>query len=298
MTAMSQRTLSDLNACSKDDFVTALANIFEYSPWIAEQAASARPFAGVTQLFAAMKAAVDGAAPELRLALIKAHPDLANKTQRAAGLTTESSAEQNSVGLDRLSDAEYEAFERVNNAYREKFGFPYIVCVRRHTKDSILRDFERRLPNDLTTEVATSIAEICRIAALRVDQLVNSDDRLPVHGWLSTHVLDTHSGKPAAGVPVELVELSALGENRVVMRTRTNHDGRTDQPLIGGRPVPIGNYELRFNVAGYFASRNVPLSDPPFLDSIPLRFSVAEPEGHLHVPLLVTPWSYATYRGS
>jgi OHCU decarboxylase len=110
---MSQNKLSDLNAGSKGDFVAALANVFEYSPWIAEQAAVARPFAGVTQLFDAMKAAVDHAAPELRLALIKAHPDLADKTQRAAGLTEESSAEQNSLGLDRLSDAEYEAFERV-----------------------------------------------------------------------------------------------------------------------------------------------------------------------------------------
>src|SRR5580698_6062831 len=115
---MSQKKLADLNACSKDDFVAALANIFEYSPWIAEHAAAARPFAGVTPLFEAMKSAVDRAAPELRLALIKAHPDLADKTQRAAGLTAESSAEQNSLGLDRLSDAEYEAFERVNNAYR------------------------------------------------------------------------------------------------------------------------------------------------------------------------------------
>src|ERR1700681_3316439 len=203
---MSQKALSELNACSKADFVGALANIFEYSPWIAEQTASARPFAGVNQLFAAMKAAVDRAVPELRLALIKAHPDLANKTQRAAGLTAESNAEQNSAGLDRLSDAEYAAFERVNNAYRAKFGFPYIVCVRRHSKDSVLRDFERRLPNGATTEVANSIAEICRIAALRVDQRVTSDDRLPVHGRLSTHVLDTHSGKPAAGIPVELVE--------------------------------------------------------------------------------------------
>jgi 2-oxo-4-hydroxy-4-carboxy-5-ureidoimidazoline decarboxylase len=295
---MPQKTLSDLNACSKDDFVEALANIFEYSPWIAEQAAAARPFAGVMQLFDAMKTAVERAPSKARLALIKAHPDLADKTRRAGGLTAESNAEQNSVGLDRLSDAEYAAFERVNNAYRAKFGFPYIVCVRRHTRDSILRDFERRLPNDTTTETATSIAEICRIAALRVDQLVNADDRLLVHGRLSTHVLDTHGGKPAAGIPVELVELSALGENRVVTRTLTNHDGRTDQPLIGGRPVPIGTYELRFNVASYFASRKVPLSDPPFLDSIPLRFSVSDPEGHLHVPLLVTPWSYATYRGS
>jgi 2-oxo-4-hydroxy-4-carboxy-5-ureidoimidazoline decarboxylase len=295
---MSQRTLADLNACSSSDFAAALANIFEYSPWIAEQAASARPFAGVKQLFEAMKAAVERAAPELRLALIKAHPDLANKTQRAAGLTAESSAEQNSVGLDRLSDAEYEAFERVNNAYRTKFGFPYIVCVRRHTKDSILRDFERRLPNIASTEIRKSIEEICRIAALRVDQLVMSDDRLGVDGRLSTHVLDTHGGRPAAGVAVELVELSELGSSRVVTRTITNSDGRTDAPLIGGRPVPIGRYELTFSVGKYFAERQVAMSDPPFLDQIPLRFSVSDPEGHLHVPLLLTPWSYATYRGS
>lgn len=295
---MSQKTLSELNACSKDDFVAVLANIFEHSPWIAEQTASMRPFAGVKELFDAMKAAVDRAPSELRLALIKAHPDLADKTQRAAGLSAESSAEQNSVGLDRLSDAEYVAFERVNNAYRSKFGFPYIVCVRRHTKDSILRDFERRLPNDARTETQKSIEEICRIAALRVDQLVLSDDRLAVHGRLSTHVLDTHSGRPAAGMAIELVELSELGASRVVTRAITNADGRTDRPLIGGRPVPIGRYELTFSVENYFAARQVATSDPPFLDSIPLRFSVSEPEGHLHVPLLVTPWSYATYRGS
>jgi 2-oxo-4-hydroxy-4-carboxy-5-ureidoimidazoline decarboxylase len=290
--------LSDLNICSKDDFVAALANIFEYSPWIAEQAAALRPFAGVNELFAAMRSVVDRAPEELRLALIRAHPDLANKTQRAAGLTAESHAEQNSAGLDRLSDAEFIAFERVNNAYRAKFGFPYVVCVRRHTRDSILRDFERRLPNDAKAEVQTSIGEICRIAALRLDQLVASEDKLSVHGRLSTHVLDTHSGRPAAGIAVELTELSELGEARVVARAVTNSDGRTDQPLIGGRPVPIGRYELAFHVAAYFADRGVPLSDPPFLDRIPLHFAVSDPEGHLHVPLLVTPWSYATYRGS
>jgi 2-oxo-4-hydroxy-4-carboxy-5-ureidoimidazoline decarboxylase len=295
---MSQISIADLNACDKAAFVAALGNIFEYSPWIAEQAASMRPFAGVRRLFDAMKVAVDHAPGELRLALIKGHPDLANKTQRAAGLTAESTSEQNSAGLDRLSDAEFEAFERVNNAYRAKFGFPYIVCVRRHTRDSILRDFERRLPNDTATEMQASIAEICRIAALRLDQAVTGDDRLPVHGRLSTHVLDTHSGKPAQGIAFELIELSGLGESRVVTRGVTNSDGRTDQPLIGGRPVPIGRYELSFSVGRYFADRGVAMSDPPFLDQIPLRFSVSEPEGHLHVPLLVTPWSYATYRGS
>ena len=295
---MLQKPLEELNACTQGDFVAALANIFEYSPWVAEGAFAARPFAGVNALFAAMKTAVERAPDELRLSLIKSHPDLADKTRRAAGLTAESTAEQNSVGLDRLSDAEYEAFERVNNAYRSKFGFPYIVCVRRHTRDSILADFERRLPNDITAETKTSIEEICRIAALRLDQLVIASDRLPVHGRLSTHVLDNVSGKPAAGIEVELVERSWLGASRVVTRAITNADGRTDQPLIGGRPVPIGRYELNFGVGKYFKERKVPLSDPPFLDDIGLRFAVSEPEGHLHVPLLVTPWSYATYRGS
>src|SRR5436853_649770 len=255
------KSVVELNAGSKQDFVAALANIFEYSPWIAQRAAAARPFAGVKALFSAMKIAVDRAPSELRLALIKAHPDLANKTQRAAGLTAESDAEQNSVGLDRLSDAEYEAFERVNNAYRAKFGFPYIVCVRRHTKDSILRDFERRLPNDAKLETQKSIEEICRIAALRLDQLVASEDGLQVHGRLSTHVLDTHSGRPAAGIAVQLTGLSELGEARVMTRAITNSDGRTDQPLIGGRPVPIGRYELTFQVGAYFSDRGVPLSD-------------------------------------
>src|SRR5262245_52354595 len=113
--------LSDLNHCSKDEFVAALANIFEHSPWVAEAAAGRRPFAAIGALFAAMTAAVDRAPDEVRLKLINAHPDLANKTQRASGLTAESSAEQDSVGLDRLSDAEFDAFERANSAYRAKF---------------------------------------------------------------------------------------------------------------------------------------------------------------------------------
>ena len=296
--AITPVTLADLNAMDRADFVAALANIYEYSPWIAEAAADARPFATVTQLYGAMAKAVETADAERRLVLIKAHPDLADKTQRAAGLTAESTAEQSSLGLDQLTDAEYEAFARVNSAYRAKFGFPYIACVRRHTKDSILRNFESRLPNDAATEIATSIAEISRIAALRLDQMVTGDGPLAVTGRLSTHVLDTHSGRPAEGIAIELRELSALGVPRIITRTRTNHDGRTDVPLIGGRPVPIGTYELTFSVGSYFAARDVPMSEPPFLDVIPLRFSVSDPEGHLHVPLLVTPWSYTTYRGS
>jgi len=295
---MSQIELEALNAMPAEAFVVALGNIFEHAPWIAQAVAPQRPFATVTALYQAMRASVDAAGEAQRLALINGHPDLADKTQRAAGLTADSTAEQGGLGLDSLTDAEYDAFTRVNSAYRHKFGMPYIVCVRRHTKDSVLRDFERRLPNDRATEIAAALGEIGRIAALRLDQLVTGPVRLAVTGRLSTHVLDTHGGSPAPGVALELRELCAMGPSRLVARAITNADGRTDQPLIHGRPLPIGHYELTFRTGAYFAERGVPRSDPPFLDEIPIRFAIAEPEGHLHVPLLVTPWSYATYRGS
>jgi 2-oxo-4-hydroxy-4-carboxy-5-ureidoimidazoline decarboxylase len=213
-------------------------------------------------------------------------------------MTADSKAEQASAGLDRLSDAEFARFHRLNSAYREKFGMPFIICARRHSKDSILQQFERRLHDSMAAETETALGEIFRIGALRLDQRLQAADRLDVHGRLSTHVLDTHSGRPAAGVRIELLELSADGEQRVITRATTNRDGRTDTPLIDGRPLPIGRYELRFHIADYFEQVKARQDDPPFLDVVPVRFAVAEPEGHYHVPLLVTPWSYSTYRGS
>ena len=170
--------------------------------------------------------------------------------------------------------------------------------MRRHTKDSILNEFERRLAQDKAGAFDTALDEIFRIAALRLDQRVGAPVPLPLHGRLSTHVLDTHGGLPGANIPIELWELSRDAPARLLLRTVTNKDGRTDTPLIAGRPVPIGTYELRFAVAGYFKSRGVALADPPFLDVVPIRFAVAEAEGHYHVPLVMTPWGYATYRGS
>lgn len=295
---MTRTTLDALNGAATRDFVAALANVFEHSPWVAEAVADARPFASLAALRDALVAALERASDSQKLALIRAHPDLANKLQRAAGLTAESTSEQDGAGLDRLSAAEFEQFERANGAYKAKFDFPFIICVRRHSKDSILGNFARRLGNNQGDELRTAIAEISRIATLRLAQIVEAPDQLPVHGRLSTHVLDTRIGKPAAGVDIELVEISRLGEDRTIARAITNSDGRTDTPLIHGRPLPMGTYELRFDVASYFARRGSIQSEPPFLSTIPLRFGIAEPEGHLHVPLLVTPWSYATYRGS
>ena len=127
-------TLDALNAASSSNFVAALGDVFEYSPWVAAVAATRRPFVGLADLRGAMVQVIDMASPEQRLKLIRNHPDLANKTQRAAGLTSHSSSEQDGAGLDRLSEMEFELFERLNNAYKDKFGFPFILCVRRHDR--------------------------------------------------------------------------------------------------------------------------------------------------------------------
>jgi len=117
-----------------------------------------------------------------------------------------------------------------------------------------------------------------------------------VNGGLTTHVLDTANGKPAAGMSVELFVVD--GETRTKMKSvRTNADGRTDGPLLSREEFAVGQYEIVFDVAGYFA-RDTDLPEPPFLGRVPIRFGIADPDAHYHVPLLVSPWSYSTYRGS
>lgn len=294
---MEKISLETLNAADRKSFAAALGDVMELAPWVAEEVFAARPFASVAALYAAMTGAVKKAPEARQRALIDGHPDLAGKAAREGKLTADSTAEQTSAGLDRLSEEEFATFHRLNDAYRKTFGMPFIVCVRRHGKESILRQFERRLQNDAASERAAALDEVFRIAALRLDARVAGPDRLKVHGHLSTHVLDTHGGHPAQGVAVELCEVGAGGA-RTLKRTLTNADGRTDEPLIGGAPVPIATYELRFDVGGYFARQKAATADPPFLSIVPIRFSVAEPEGRYHVPLSMTPWAYATYRGS
>ena len=290
-------TLDALNRMSPADFTSAVGDTFELAPWVAESAATRRPFQTVTTLHAAMMGAVRAAPRERQVEFLRGHPDLAGKAARAGAMTDDSKREQASVGLDTLSEEEFARFHRLNDAYKAKFGFPFIVCVRRHTRDSILAQFERRLANDIEAEFATALQEVVYITRLRIAAKVTGDGMPQVNGRLSTHVLDTHAGRPAAGMAVALYELA--GERYYRLTTAvTNGDGRTDQPLIGGRPLPMGRYELRFSVGDHFRSRGIEAGDPPFLDIVPLRFSIAEPEGHYHVPLLCSPWSYSTYRGS
>lgn len=116
-------------------------------------------------------------------------------------------------------------------------------------------------------------------------------------GRLSTHVLDSMNGRPAAGVMVTLDRVLPEGGRERVTQATTNADGRTDEPLLTGM-LETGSYELRFEVGTYFAGLGAELPDPAFLDIVPVRFGIADPDGNYHVPLLVSPWSYSTYRGS
>ena len=116
-------------------------------------------------------------------------------------------------------------------------------------------------------------------------------------GRLSTHVLDTAHGKPAHGVRIELFALGG-GDRRKVADAVTNADGRTNAPLLAGEAYHPGSYELLFHAGDYFQGLGVATADPPFLDIVPIRFNLAEADGHYHVPLLVSPWGYSTYRGS
>jgi len=290
-------SLADLNRASPADFSAAIGDAFELAPWVTEAASAKRPFSTVTDLHAAMMGAVRAQSRDKQLAFLRQHPDLAGKAARAGTITEESKREQASVGLDTLSEEEFARFHRLNDAYKAKFGFPFIVCVRRHTRDSILEQFERRLANDIEAEFAAALLEVFYITRLRIAAKVAGDGMPQVNGRLSTHVLDMHAGRPAIGMAVELYELAGDRYYRLTTAV-TNGDGRTDQPLIGGRPLPMGRYELRFSVGDHFKSRGIEAGDPPFLDIVPLRFSIAEPEGHYHVPLLCSPWSYSTYRGS
>ncbi len=161
-------TLAELNDADQEWFTAALGFVFEGSPHFAARAWRLRPFVSFEHLFAALQAVVKRASDPEQLALIRAHPDLAGKAAIAGELTDDSRREQSSASLDRLTAQQFARFTRLNAAYRDRFGFPFIICVREHTRESILASFETRLGNDDAQERAGALAEIGKIARLRL----------------------------------------------------------------------------------------------------------------------------------
>ena len=154
------------------EFISKYGGVYEHSPWVAESvAADAADVDDIDGLAALMVDCVDNAAPEKQLALIRAHPDLAGKAQVAGELTPDSTDEQASAGLDQCSKVEYERFQALNDAYKEKFGFPFVMAVRGSSRTEILEAFSDRLRNDYDAEFETALAEIHKIARLRLEAM-------------------------------------------------------------------------------------------------------------------------------
>ncbi len=161
-------TLADLNSLGQARFVAACGPLFEGSPWIAARAWTRRPFASRDALLSELVAAAGRASEEEQLGLLKAHPDLVGRLAKEGKVSRESTKEQAAAGLGALSDQEVEVFNRCNREYREKFGFPFIICARENRKEAILEAFPRRLAHTRSQEIAAAMAEIAKIARLRL----------------------------------------------------------------------------------------------------------------------------------
>ena len=165
-------SLRELNAADCAAFTRALGAVFERSPWVAQRAWASRPYVTLRDLHAAMVSAVRQAPLEEQIALLRAHPDLAGRAARAGAMTDSSVAEQASAGLDRLTADEYERFHRLNAAYRDRFGFPFIIAVRHHDKAGILAAFRQRLDHTREQEIDMALDQVGEIAWLRLQALV------------------------------------------------------------------------------------------------------------------------------
>ncbi|WP_375428294.1 2-oxo-4-hydroxy-4-carboxy-5-ureidoimidazoline decarboxylase [uncultured Sphingomonas sp.] len=161
-------TLAEVNALDRAAFVARFGLLFEHSPWVVEQAEQLRPFA---DLHAGLMAPLRDASEAQRVALIRAHPELAGKATMDRGLTRASTREQASAGLDCLTPDEFARFHDMNAAYRARFGMPFVMCVRRTDKAGILAAMETRLGSTAAAETATAIAEIGEIICLRLTEL-------------------------------------------------------------------------------------------------------------------------------
>jgi len=169
-------TLAAINALDQAGFLAALGGLFEGPPWIVARAWPRRPFASVEQLYETL-CAVMYAAPEAeQVALLRAHPDLVGRAALAGALSSASTAEQAAAGLDRLSPAESAEFTRLNATYRERFGFPFVICARENRKESIVSGFAARLAHPREREIQVALAEVGKICWLRLSDLVRVDD--------------------------------------------------------------------------------------------------------------------------
>lgn len=334
--------LNVLLSLPPSDFYACIGGIYEKTPWIVEQfyndnlssnlndasviTSTKERITNVKLLFDEIKQYVTKGGRDKQLDLLRSHPDLCLKldppkevldnnntssedTEVVDDITQESRQEQGRAGLSTLTSEERTKFHELNNKYKAKFQFPFILAVRNASKYTVLSALEGRVNSSTEDEIACALSQVDKIAWMRlltkVDYAEGSDNG---HGgFLTCHVLDTANGIPASGMRIELYKYTDGSESngvrtqqRTLLKTFiTNSDGRLGGPALSGFDFCEGQYEWIFYVGDYFAKYSLSrLSGTPFLDVIPLRFGLDDPTEHYHVPLLVSPWSYSTYRGS
>ncbi|MDS0261109.1 2-oxo-4-hydroxy-4-carboxy-5-ureidoimidazoline decarboxylase [Haloarcula sp. S1CR25-12] len=167
---MPDTNIAELNELDRDRFVAVLGGVYEESPWVARGAYADQPFESVTDVATALEAVVRDASHERRLELLRAHPDLGEQTE----MTDASAAEQSSAGLDQLRPELYEEFQRLNDLYRDRFGFPFIMAVKNESPEAIRAAMEQRVEQSEQEEFETALSEVHKIARLRLDDIVDS----------------------------------------------------------------------------------------------------------------------------
>ena len=285
-------TVDGLNAATADSFAAIAAPVFENAPWVTEGLAAVRPFASLTALHGAMMQRLLAAPSGKQAAFLRGHPMLSPSALRQ-GITAESMAEQRAAGIDALDSAAAARLDAGNAAYHARFGFPFILAVRHATPAVIFAALERRTAAEPHAELAEALREIAAISWMR---LLDRVAPAPT-GGISLHVLDTVRSRPGAGLDGELWRCLPSQAAMCMARFTTDANGRAPT-MLGGGGLFAAMYEWRLDTGAYFARHGIPTPDRGFLPSLLVRFGVVNPEEHFHVPVLLAPGSYTTYRGS
>lgn len=276
-------TLEQLNAADASAFADHLGEVFEHAPWVAVAVALQRPFASADALHRAMLAAVAARPEEARVALFNGHPELAGAAARLGDMTADSVREQGGLALGALGAEDSARWDALNAAYRARFGFPFILCIKRHTRASALAVFAERLANDRATELANTLAEIGRITRLRLAGRIAGHGLDGLHGSLAVQVQDSERGRPAEGLRV------ALHDADGALLAEVAEAGR-GASLLAGAPLRIGRYELRVALGDYLRRQG---DADAFLDVVPIAFAIDAPEADYRFTLSVAPWAYS-----
>jgi len=285
-------SLAAANALSSAAFRDHFSGVFESTPWVMDRIEAQRPFTSRAALLAAMERVLAQADDAAKLALLQAHPVLGGAAARAGQVTAESAAEQAGHGLDRMGGGEEREFAALNEDYLERFGFPFIIAVKgQRDRAAILAALRGRIASDAEAERATALAEVVKIAGFRVEALIENDEGGAKPLSLSLHVLDTARGGPGNGLAFTFHRVQDGARSAPLAAGETNAEGRWS--LGAAVPLVPGLYELCF-AAGAYQHR---FGAERFYEDISIRFRVSAEGGHYHIPLILSPFGYSTYRG-